>query len=293
VRDTLAVREAVAEASSVFHFAAQVAVTTSLAHPTLDFEVNARGTLNVLEAARAQKNPPPILFASTNKVYGGLDDLPLRALGTRYEPEDQQLRRRGIGETRPLEPQSPYACSKSAADHYVRDYAKSYGLFAVVFRMASVYGPRQFGNEDQGWVAHFVQRSMQGAPITIYGDGRQVRDVLFVSDLVDAMVRARAHAHRLSGMVFNVGGGPDNAVSLLELLDGVAAANGRAPQVVHEGWRAGDQRYYVSDTSRFTAMTGWRPRVGVAEGLARLHRWVSEMERRSVPVRLEEASCES
>jgi CDP-paratose 2-epimerase len=279
VRDTLAVREAVHQASSVFHFAAQVAVTTSLAQPTVDFEVNARGTLNVLEAVRAESNPPPVVFTSTNKVYGALDNVPLRALGTRYEPEDPHVRRRGIDETRPLDFHSPYGCSKGAADQYVRDYARTFGLRTVVFRMSCIYGPRQFGTEDQGWVAHLLMRAMQGAPITIYGDGRQVRDVLFVTDLVDALLRARSQMQRLSGMAFNIGGGPENAVSLLELLDGITAANGRAPQVAFEGWRTGDQRYYVSDTSRFTALTGWRPRVGVAEGLARLHRWVGELHR--------------
>jgi CDP-paratose 2-epimerase len=202
----------------------------------------------------------------------------------RYEPEDPQVRRRGVGESRALDFHSPYGCSKGCADQYVRDYARSYGLRTVVFRLSCIYGPRQFGNEDQGWVAHFLIRAMRDTPITIYGDGRQVRDVLFVSDLVDALLRARSQVARLSGMAFNIGGGPENSVSLLELLDGIAAANGRAPQIVYEGWRTGDQRYYVSDPSRFTALTGWRPRVGVAEGLARLHRWVSEMERRGAPV---------
>ena len=198
VRDAHALRSAVRDADQVFHFAAQVAVTTSLTDPRHDFEVNVGGTLNLLEAIRALENPPPLLFTSTNKVYGALADLALEKNCTRYQPLDAALRT-GIGEDRPLDFHSPYGCSKGAADQYVLDYARTFGLPAVVFRMSCIYGPHQMGTEDQGWVAHFLIRAIEGKPITIYGDGMQVRDVLFVDDLVDAFLLAQANIHTLSG----------------------------------------------------------------------------------------------
>jgi CDP-paratose 2-epimerase len=277
VRDAAAVRAAVARASEVFHFGAQVAVTTSLADPVEDFEVNARGTLNVLEAVRALPTPPPLVFTSTNKVYGGLQDLSLRRGATRYEPTDAACREGGISERRPLDFHSPYGCSKGAADQYVLDYARTFGIPAIVFRMSCIYGPHQFGTEDQGWVAHFLIQALAGRPITIYGDGRQVRDLLFVDDLVDALLLAQRHMGTESGEAFNVGGGPANAVSLLELLDVIAEILGWRPAVAFDGWRPGDQRYYVSDTGKLRGTTGWRPRVGVREGLERMHRWLAAM----------------
>ncbi len=169
------------------------------------------------------------MFTSTNKVYGGLDDIPLRSRNGRYEPEDADLRAQGISETRPLDFHSPYGCSKGAADQYVIDYARTFGLPAVVFRMSCIYGPHQFGTEDQGWVAHFLIRALEGKPITLYGDGMQVRDVLFVEDLVQAFLLAQAHMERLSGEAFNIGGGPDNTLSLLNLLDLIRDAYGMRP----------------------------------------------------------------
>jgi CDP-paratose 2-epimerase len=278
VRDAAAVREALHVATSVFHLAGQPAVTSSLAAPVHDFEVNARGTLNVLEALRA--HPVPFVHVSTNKVYGGLPDVMLRERGFRYEPVEPELRTRGVAETRPLDFLSPHSCSKGAADQYVHDYARSFGLDTVVLRTSSVYGPRQFGTADHGWVAHFLMRAMQLAPITIYGDGRQVRDVLYVSDLVEALVLARAKVQELRGMAFNVGGGPASTLSLLELLDLIAELQGSRPDFVLEPFRACDQRYYVSDTRLFRQMTGWTPAVGVREGLARLHDWLVEMQKR-------------
>jgi CDP-paratose 2-epimerase len=276
IRDAGAVARAVADASHVFHFAAQVAVTTSLTDPVEDFDVNARGTLNVLEALRAQRRPPPLLFTSTNKVYGGLYDVPLACDGARYEPESPTLRATGIGESRPLDFHSPYGCSKGTADQYVLDYARSFGLRTTVFRMSCIYGPHQFGTEDQGWVAHFLIRAIEGRPIILYGDGMQVRDVLFVDDLVDAFGLAMRNADALAGRAFNIGGGPANTTSLLELLGLIAAEQGDRPEVRFEEWRTGDQRYYVSDTRAFTAATGWTPRVGVREGVAALYRWLVE-----------------
>jgi CDP-paratose 2-epimerase len=276
VRDPLAVRRVVAGAEAVFHFAAQVAVTTSLDDPAHDFDVNVRGTLNVLEAVRAQANPPALLFTSTNKVYGGMEDVPLRLRGQRYEPADETLRARGFGEDRRLDFHSPYGCSKGAADQYVLDYARSYGLRTAVFRMSCIYGPHQFGTEDQGWVAHFLIRALEERPLTLYGDGMQVRDVLYVDDLVRAFLLAEQNIGALAGQAFNMGGGPANTVSLLELIDLIGSLHGRRPKVLFEGWRTGDQRYYVSNTSRFAAATGWRPRVNVREGVSNLYNWLME-----------------
>jgi CDP-paratose 2-epimerase len=276
VRDADALRLAVAEASHVFHFAAQVAVTTSLSDPFLDFETNARGTLNLLEAVRASEHRPSLLFTSTNKVYGHLDDVGLRATDTRYEPEDAELRTRGISEARCLEFHSPYGCSKGVAEQYVLDYARTFGLRTVVFRMSCIYGPHQFGNEDQGWVAHFLIAAMRDQLLTIYGDGLQVRDILFVEDLVNAMLLAHENIDQLSGEAFNIGGGPDNTTSLIELLRLIEELRGVPPLADMEMWRTADQRYYVSNTSKFQHATGWRPTVGVREGVARLHDWLVE-----------------
>jgi CDP-paratose 2-epimerase len=275
-RDAPLVRELVENASAVFHFAAQVAVTTSLADPRSDFEVNVLGTLNVLEAIRSLETRPPLVFTSTNKVYGSLLDVRLDEEDSRYSPVDPTLRSRGIDELRPLDFLSPYGCSKGAADQYVIDYARSFGLPATVFRMSCIYGPRQFGNEDQGWVAHFLIRAESDAPITLYGDGKQVRDILFVSDLVDALLKAERNIDDLAGRAFNIGGGPENVVSLHELIELIATISGRRPEVRHEPWRAGDQRYYVSDTGSFRRATGFRPVVGVSEGVLALHRWLCD-----------------
>src|SRR3954464_14242724 len=218
-RDADAVRRAVNRASQVFRFAAQVAVTTSLTDPLEDFEVNARGTLNLLEAIRAQPTPPPLVFTSTNKVYGSREDIGRRRRHLRYEPVDPGLRQTGVSEARPLDFHSPYGCSKGSADQYVLDYARTFGLPAIVFRMSCIYGPHQFGNEDQGWVAHFLIRALTDAPITIYGDGLQVRDILFVEDLVDALLLAQEGMHSLAGRAFNIGGGPERTTSLVELVE--------------------------------------------------------------------------
>src|SRR5918998_1996975 len=208
VRNPEAVHRAVEQAAQVFHFAAQVAVTTSLTDPVEDFEINARGTLNVLEAIRSQSSPPPLVFTSTNKVYGALEDLGLRRHNQRYEPTDPSLRQTGVSESRPLDFHSPYGCSKGTADQYVLDYARTYGLHSIVFRMSCIYGAHQFGTEDQGWVAHFLIRALGGQPITLYGDGRQVRDILAVEDLVNAFLLAQAHMGSEAGQAFNIGGGP-------------------------------------------------------------------------------------
>jgi CDP-paratose 2-epimerase len=277
VRDQEAVRRAVSRAGSIFHFAAQVAVTTSLADPIGDFEVNARGTLNVLEAFRRLPDPPPLIFTSTNKVYGRLGGLALAPRKERHVPLDARTATFGIDESQPLEFHSPYGCSKGTADQYVLDYARTFNLPAAVFRMSCIYGPHQWGNEDQGWVAHFLLRSLEGKPLTLYGDGRQVRDVLFVDDLVRALLLAREHMDRIRGKAFNIGGGPANAVSLLEVIGLLEKLGSAPPELRHGPVRTGDQEFYVSDTRAFAALTGWQPLVGVGEGVSRLHDWLLEV----------------
>ena len=274
VRDADAVREAIHRTDQVFHFAAQVAVTSSLVDPVEDFAVNAEGTLNVLEALRHKAQRPFLIYTSTNKVYGGLGDLPLQQNQTRHTPVDPQLRLAGVSESQPLDFCSPYGCSKGAADQYVLDFARSYGLPAAVLRMSCIYGPHQHGTEDQGWVAHFLIRALQEEEITIYGDGRQVRDLLFVDDLVDAFLAASQRIRAVSGHAFNIGGGPGNVFSLLEMIQLIGQIAHDAPPVSFAEPRPSDQLYYVSDTRKFQKLTGWKPRVAVNEGVAHLHAWL-------------------
>ena len=275
LRDERALARAMQACDRVFHLAGQVAVTKSLGEPVEDAEVNLRGTINVLEAARARTTPPPVVFTSTNKVYGGLDDVELAERETRYEPVDAHILGHGIGESRPLSFCTPYGCSKGAADQYVVDYARSFGVPTVVFRMSCVYGPHQFGTEDQGWVAHFLIRALEDRPIMVYGDGKQVRDVLWVEDLVDAFLRAAGEIERLAGSAFNIGGGVRNTLSLRELMTLIAQLRGRQPAVEHGPWRQGDQRYYVSDHAAFTRATGWRPHVSPRKGVRALATWLA------------------
>jgi len=273
IRDTARLNSVAAHVDEVFHFAAQVAVTTSFENPREDFEINVGGTLNLLEALRMQLQPPRLVFTSTNKVYGSLADLRVYPNGTRYQPVSSPPMF-GIDEGRQLEFHSPYACSKGAADQYVLDYARYKRLPAVVFRMSCIYGPRQRGTEDQGWIAHFIDRAINGQPLTIYGDGKQVRDVLFVTDLVDALLLAQERMSELSGEAFNIGGGVDNTLSLLELLSAIHELYGSSPPIRAGEWRAGDQKYYVSDIRKFRLYTQWSPRVGVRQGVTELYRWL-------------------
>ncbi len=276
VRDPACVRRAMRGVDRVFHFAAQVAVTTSLENPSEDISVNVNGTFNVLEEARATARPPAVVFTSTNKVYGGLDHVELEEREGRYEPLRSDLRASGIGEDQPLQFRTPYGCSKGAADQYVLDWSRSYGIPAVVMRMSCIYGPRQFGTEDQGWVAHFLIRALTGLSLTVYGDGNQVRDLLFIDDLVDAMTTVSRQAELLAGRALNIGGGPVNAVSLNQVIDLIQELCGHRPAVRRSPWRSGDQRYYVTDHSTLTDLLGWRPRVNVHEGLALLRDWLLE-----------------
>jgi CDP-paratose 2-epimerase len=275
ILDQDALRQCVSQADCVFHFAAQVAVTTSLADPLRDFDVNARGTLNVLEAVRRSPRRPALFFTSTNKVYGDLGYLEL-ALGEQgYQPITAQVRQHGVREDARLDFHSPYGCSKGCADQYVRDYARCFGIPAVVFRMSCIYGPRQYGTEDQGWVAHFLLRALRREPITVYGDGHQTRDLLFVGDLVEAFLCARAKLEVCSGEAFNIGGGPKNCASVLDVLQRVGALTGSELSLTFDAWRTGDQRYYVSDIGKFSSLTGWAPQVSLTAGLLQLSHWLS------------------
>ena len=280
-RDEVQVGRAVARSSAVFHFAAQVAVTDSLTDPVSDFEVNARGTLNLLEAVRRSGTAIPLIFASTNKIYGDLADIALEEDDGRYRPIGA-VAGRGIDESRAPSFHTPYGCSKGAADQYVLDYGRSFGIPTVVFRMSCIYGQRQMGTEDQGWVAHFLIRALEGQPITIYGDGRQVRDILDVGDAVDAYVSALERIDDVRGRAFNLGGGPANAISLLQLVEEMKALFGQAVELRFADWRTGDQRWYVSNPSAARSALGLGEPLDWRSGVARLADWLAR-ERGSAP----------
>jgi CDP-paratose 2-epimerase len=272
---------AAADADVIYHLASQVAVTTSVHDPRHDFEVNALGTFNVLEAARLRSTAsssvsgrrPIVLYASTNKVYGGMEDVVVVEGEAGYAYRDYP---QGIPETYPLDFHSPYGCSKGAGDQYVRDYARIYGLPTVVFRQSCIYGPRQFGVEDQGWVAWFLIAAVTGQPITIYGDGKQVRDVLWVEDLLDLYQAAVERIEVASGQVYNVGGGPDNTLAVWrELGPMLEVLLGHTIDVGHGDWRPGDQRIFVADIHKAERELGWRPKMGKEEGVRRLYEWVA------------------
>jgi CDP-paratose 2-epimerase len=282
IRDAAALTAATADSIAVFHFAAQVAVTTSLIDPSEDFGINVAATVGLLEAVRKLNRAVPFFFASTNKVYGDLADIGLERSGGSYLPCDRSLRAAGINEDRPLSFHTPYGCSKGAADQYVLDYARSYNLLAAVFRMSCIYGPRQMGTEDQGWVAHFLIRALAGEPIVIFGDGYQVRDVLFVDDAVAAYIAAWKRIERAKGSAFNLGGGPANTISLRTLIAFIEEQLGHRVETVYADWRPGDQRYYVSDRRRAECELGLAPPLPWRTGVARLHDWLVD-ERRSRP----------
>lgn len=271
IRDGRAIRDLVRGARAIYHLAAQVAVTTSLENPAEDLQTNLLGTFNVLEAARARTSPPPILFTSTNKVYGALEGVPVNRRGEAYVYSDG---RPGIDERTPLDFYSPYGCSKGAADQYVLDYSRIYGLPTVVFRMSCIYGRRQFGTEDQGWVAHFGRSLLAEAPVTIFGSGFQVRDLLWIDDLIATMTTAMARIDQTAGEAFNIGGGAGNAVSVRRVLDQLMEITGREVPVQLAPGRPGDQKVYVSDTGKARRLLGWQPQVGWQVGLDRLIEWL-------------------
>jgi CDP-paratose 2-epimerase len=272
LREVNSVRAAAKDVDVIYHLAAQVAVTSSVEDPRHDFEANCLGSFNVLEAARLSGRRPAFVFTSTNKVYGGLEDLNVVETSTRYQFESLTT---GVAESRPLDFHSPYGCSKGSADQYVRDYSRIYGIPTVVFRMSCIYGPRQFGNEDQGWVAHFMIAARNGRPITIYGNGRQVRDVLFVDDLVRALCLAVEKINVTAGQIYNIGGGPSNTMSVWsEFGNFLADLKGEPIPVDFAEWRPGDQPCYVSDIRKAYNDMGWKPEVDTVSGMQRLWDWV-------------------
>jgi CDP-paratose 2-epimerase len=272
IRDFETLRQAAANADVIYHLASQVAVTTSVQDPRHDFEVNALGTFNVLEAARLSGRRPSVLYASTNKVYGGMEDVVVVEGETSYAYRDYP---HGIPETYPLDFHSPYGCSKGAGDQYVRDYARIYDLPTVAFRQSCIYGPRQFGIEDQGWIAWFLIAAVTGQPITIYGDGKQIRDVLWIDDLLDLYQAALDRMEEAAGLVYNVGGGPANTLAVwTELGPILEGLMGQRIDVAHDTWRPGDQRIFVADIRKAERELGWRPKVGREEGVRQLYEWV-------------------
>ena len=273
IRDAREMTDAIAAQplDAVIHLAAQVAVTTSVVDPRTDFEINALGTLNVLEAVRAAECDPLVVFSSTNKVYGGMEELEYVVKGDRWTCD---ISAEGVPESRPLDFHSPYGCSKGAADQYVRDYARIYDLRTVVLRQSCIYGNRQFGIEEQGWIAWFTLAALMGRPITVYGDGKQVRDVLEVSDLVRMYRLCIENADKVSGEIFNVGGGPDKTLSIARSLDLLEQKLGLTINRSFEDWRPGDQPVFVSCNQKAFEVLGWKPEVDVDQGLDTLVEWI-------------------
>jgi CDP-paratose 2-epimerase len=266
------IKVAAKDAQRIVHLAAQVAVTTSVTDPRNDFQINSLGTFNTLEAARASGNNPSFVYSSTNKVYGGMEDVKVVELETRYDyanlPE-------GASESQPLDFHSPYGCSKGSGDQYVRDYYRIYGLPTTVFRQSCIYGTRQFGVEDQGWVAWFIIAAISGHPITIYGNGKQVRDILFVDDLLDAYDAALTQPEKSAGQIFNVGGGRSNTISVwLEFAPMLEKLLGKKIDVAWGDWRPGDQPVFISDIAKAKRILNWSPKISAQQGIEKLFNWV-------------------
>ena len=257
---------------AILHLAGQVAVTTSVQNPAEDFDINAAGTFNLLEAVRSFSKDSFFINASTNKVYGSMEGVGVIERNGRYEYENLI---EGINENQALDFHSPYGCSKGAADQYTLDYARIYGIRSTSFRQSCIYGPRQFGIEDQGWVAWFVIASCLGKPITIYGDGKQTRDILHVNDLIAAYDAAINNQESACGQSFNIGGGPRNTISLLELVDFLRQVVGKNITVTFEQWRPGDQRVFVSNVSKAERVLSWSPSIGSSQGIGQLVEWVN------------------
>jgi CDP-paratose 2-epimerase len=274
VRDASGIAEAARGSDVIVHLAGQVAVTTSVVDPRDDFESNAMGTFNTLEAARLSGRNPTFIYASTNKVYGGMDDVEVVEDATRWHYKDLLF---GAPELQPLDFHSPYGCSKGAGDQYVRDYFRIYNLPTVVFRQSCIYGPRQFGIEDQGWVAWFIIAAVMELPITIYGDGKQVRDVLHVEDLMNAYDAAIANIDSARGRVYNIGGGTSNVLAVwTEFGPMLEKMLGKKIEIAHSDWRPGDQRVFYADYRKAEQELGWRPMIGLEEGIEMLFNWVKD-----------------
>jgi CDP-paratose 2-epimerase len=274
---TRALQQAVEASDALFHMAGQVAVTTSVKDPVQDFEVNALGAFKMLELVRnSSRKRPAFFYASTNKVYGGMENVEIEEQEDRFSYVDLP---NGVPEDRLLDFHSPYGCSKGAADQYVRDYARIYGLQTIVFRQSCIYGYRQFGLEDQGWVAWFVIAAQLGLPIVIYGNGKQVRDVLFIEDLMAAYDEAFEQITKVSGQVFNVGGGPENTISLHDLIAVLKSDVNPDLKITFSDWRPGDQPVYISDVRKARETFGWSPRTDWQTGVRKLIQWVKENEK--------------
>ena len=273
IRDYTALTTAIPGADAVLHLAGQVAVTTSVRDPREDFEINALGTFNVLEAVRNHAPDAAVINASTNKVYGGMEQLIIDEHEDRYAYADYP---QGISEAFPLDFHSPYGCSKGAGDQYAIDYARIYGLRTVTFRQSCIYGRRQFGVEDQGWVAHFVIAVVKNRPITIYGDGKQIRDILHISDLVRAYELAIERIDSIRGQAINIGGGAANTISIWKQFGPILENLAHRSIAVHHGeWRPGDQRVYISDIRKANRLLEWQPKVAPQDGITDLYNWVS------------------
>lgn len=271
IRDHAACEQAVKNCDLIYHLAAQVAVTTSVTCPRHDFEVNLLGTLNILETARRQPVKPMVVYTSTNKVYGEMKHIAICERHNRWEYASLP---HGNPESTPLDFYSPYGCSKGGADQYVLDYHRIYGLDTVVFRMSCIYGPRQMGCEDQGWVAFFLIQAALKQGITLYGDGKQIRDILFVSDLVSALVKAYGNRGVTSGQAYNIGGGPERTISLLELISMITTRFQKPLPYTFSDWRPGDQKVYVSDIRKACRDLNWTPKTSPENGIRALFDWI-------------------
>lgn len=268
------IKSSIKGADVIYHLAAQTAVTTSIKNPAKDFSTNAIGSFNVLEAARQAADNATLLYTSTNKVYGNLPNVAISEKQTRYEFSDARYKE-GIAEDFPVDPESPYGCSKYAADAYFVDYQRTYGSKTIVFRCSCMYGEMQKSLEDQGWVSWFVNRILGGKKITVFGDGKQIRDILHIKDVVEAVMKATDKINSTNGHVFNIGGGKENSISLLELIKFVGKETGKKPVYEFADWRLADQKVYISDTGKAKKTFGWQPEISKAEGIRRQIRWES------------------
>lgn len=275
IRDQELLEKIVSGSNVIFHFAAQTAVMKSVLNPLEDFEVNAVGTLHILEAIRKSQFPIPLIFTSTNKVYGKLDDIQLETTSNKYTPLDSQYFF-GIAEDRALNFISPYGCSKGAADQYIIDYSRMYKIPTIVFRMSSIYGPFQTENEDHGWIALFIRKLLNNEKIKVYGDGKQVSDILFIDDLINAFMQVLQSIEHIQGQVFNIGGGINNSLSIIEFLDLLGQLHGKKPHVEFCDWRPGDQKYYVSNISKAGKFINWDPNISYVNGIEKMYRWIQK-----------------
>lgn len=272
IRDFDHLKSTILTSDVIVHLAAQVAVTKSVENPRDDFEINALGTLNLLEAARQSKSQPIVIYASTNKVYGGLENLEIIEDRSRYKYSNNVI---GVNETHNLDFHSPYGCSKGCGDQYTRDYFRIYGMPTIVFRQSCIYGERQFGFEDQGWVAWFLIAAVKQNPISIFGDGKQVRDLLNIEDLLDAYDLAIEGIDKSAGKIYNIGGGPDYSISIWKEFSKILMPIlGRELTVEYNDWRPGDQKVYISDIQKINHELGWEPKITIEEGIKKLFTWI-------------------